>query len=71
MVKSSRTRRWSMGDPVCSMPPMSPALAAREGGIPNSETLPESGLVRPIIMSSVVVLPARRSALGWQPSRRA
>lgn len=47
-----------MSEPVCSMPPTCPAAMARAGGIPNSAMLPESGLVRPSTMSSVVVLPA-------------
>ena len=55
---SSRTLRWSSGDPVCSMPPTQPACTALAGGTPKTEMVPWSGRVRPSIMSMVVVLPA-------------
>ena len=55
---SSRTVRWSIREPVCSIPPTAPAATARAGDMPNSETRPESGRVRPSTMSMVVDLPA-------------
>ena len=57
-MTSSRTLRYSMSAPVCSMPPTTPAATASAGDIPKSETWPESGRVRPSTMSIVVVLPA-------------
>src|SRR5262249_23354608 len=46
------------GDPVCNMPPTQPARTAAAGVLPKTDTVPVSGLVRPSIMSIVVVLPA-------------
>jgi hypothetical protein len=57
-VMSSRTVRYSITPPVCSRPPMAPALIASAGAMPNTDTVPESGGSRPSIMSMVVVLPA-------------
>ena len=58
MVTSSRTLRYSISAPVCSIPPTAPAATASDGAIPNSDTVPASGRVRPSTISIVVVLPA-------------
>ncbi len=58
MVMSSRTLRYGMTPPTCSMAPTAPALIASAGVLPNRDTVPASGLVRPSSMSMVVDLPA-------------
>ena len=58
IVMSSRTDRYWITPPVCSMPPTAPALIASVGVMPNTDTVPASGGSRPSSMSMVVVLPA-------------
>jgi hypothetical protein len=58
IVSSSRTVRYGITPPVCSIAPTSPAATALSGGMPNTVAVPRSGRCKPRIMSIVVDLPA-------------
>ena len=58
IVTSSRTDRSLISAPVCSIAPTIPRATAWLGDLPNTDTLPPSGVSRPNSMSIVVDLPA-------------